>query len=68
VSARLEIVSGGRPSDAELAAIVVALTPGRDDEATDSPRLAGWHRAAILEGVGERPFSSAADLWGTVLS
>lgn len=64
--ARLEVVAGGDPSDAELAALVIALTPvaapppaaGRADVA----RTPAWARAALLEGVGHRPPIRPSDL------
>lgn len=60
------VTGGGEPPPEELAAIVVALTPVVvDDDGTepdDVPR--GWHRAALIEGVGGRPSASLPDLVG----
>ena len=58
---RIRIVGGGRPTPAELAAIVVALTPVGVEERTGSGPPP-WRRAAILEGLGREPVSSAADI------
>ncbi len=48
-----EVVSGGTPSSEELAAVVVALAPGRlDDPPAHEHGPSGWRRAAMLESVG----------------
>ena len=60
---RYEIVGGGEPSAAELAAIVLALTPvavETDEPSDEEP--SGWQRAAIWEAVGRRNFTSADDI------
>lgn len=58
------VTGGGEPSDEELAAITVALTPvvveAADGGRDDVPR--GWNRAALIEGVGGRPSASLPDL------
>lgn len=57
------ITGGGDPTPEQLAALVIALTPtaGDGDEEPDGvPR--GWHRAALIEGVGGRPSASLPDL------
>ena len=64
---RYRIVGGGTPTPEQLAAVVVALTPVAvaDDATTpaEAPtRPSGWRRAALLEAVGSRVFSSPADL------
>jgi len=57
------VTGGGTPSDEELAAMIVALTPVAAAAAPEAPRRAsGWLRAARLEGVGLRPFTSVDDL------
>lgn len=59
----LVVTGGGEPTPAELAAVVVALTPTQDDDGADPddvPR--GWRRAALIEGVGGRPSASLPDL------
>lgn len=55
------MVAGGTPTAEELAALVVALTPtGEGPQPEQAP--AGWAEAALLEGVGFRPFHSYVDL------
>lgn len=54
-------MGGGGPSAAELAAIVVALTPVEVEETVEEGPPS-WRRAAILEGLGRQPVSSAADM------
>jgi hypothetical protein len=57
----LRVLAGGEPTDEELAALLVALTPTGDDApAVEGPPA--WTRAAILEGVGGRPAASPTDL------
>ena len=60
-AARLEIVAGGVPTDAELAAIVVALTPSGDDGEAET-QMPAWARAALLENVGGRRPARPSDL------
>lgn len=65
MTSRIQIVSGGVPSDEELAAVVVALTPVAGGDVAEEPVTrppSPWRQAAIVEGVGGRPVSSAADL------
>lgn len=64
---RYRIVGGGTPTREQLAALVVALTPVRviedaAESASDATAPSGWQRAALLEAVGSRVYSSAADL------
>ncbi|MEX2504754.1 MAG: acyl-CoA carboxylase epsilon subunit [Egicoccus sp.] len=45
----------GSPTDHEVAALVVALTPVADDGVTGDgggPTMPAWTRAALLEGTG----------------
>jgi hypothetical protein len=63
--ARIEILGGGEVDDAELAALVIALTPvavptGRDDHGRDA--LPPWARAGLLENIGGRRPSRPSDL------
>jgi hypothetical protein len=64
----VRVVGGGTPSAAELAAVVVALTPvgpPASDPVGGSTAAGGagaWARAALLEGVGARPVVSAPEL------
>lgn len=68
---RIEIVGGGQPDPAELAALVLALTPvtgPADDRVRSVERTPAWRRAALLEGVGgAAPVVSASDLSGSHL-
>jgi len=57
---RVLITGGGQPDAAQLAALVVALTPGRSDPPETGPPA--WRRAAMLEGVGGSAILSPADL------
>jgi hypothetical protein len=59
---RIEVVGGGTPSAAELAALTVALTPtgGGDDPA--GPATPAWARAGLLENVGHRRPQRPSDL------
>lgn len=56
------MVGGGQPTPEELAALAVALMPVAvaGDRADAQP--SGWLRAALLEGIGERPFCSVDEL------
>lgn len=65
--ALVEIIAGGEPSPEEIAALVIALTPvpPADGGAEVAGGPAAWHRAALLEGIGNAaPIHSAADLAG----
>ncbi|MGH3442407.1 MAG: acyl-CoA carboxylase epsilon subunit [Nitriliruptorales bacterium] len=71
---RIQVVDGGEPSPEELAALVIALTPVREEPSADRTRAArsGWRRAALLEGVGRTRYAGAPDvatgtrsLWGS---
>lgn len=57
---RYVVVRGGDPRHEQLAAIAVALTPvvTVEEGQPPSPEPSGWQRAAVLEGVGARPFAS----------
>ena len=57
---RVLITGGGQPDAAELAALIVALTPGRSGPPGTGPPA--WRRAAMLEGVGGAAILSSADL------
>lgn len=59
---RIEVVGGGTPTDAELAALVVALTPVATGDGPRSPQVPAWARAALLENVGGRRPSRPSDL------
>lgn len=61
---RIEVREGGGVSDEELAAIVIALTPVAGGGAEGPGGPPAWGRAAILEGLGGQPVSSAPDLAG----
>lgn len=60
-----EVVRGGTPDTAVVAAITVALTPVAVAAPADG-RVRGampnWRRAAIIEAIGGRPASSHQDL------
>ncbi len=65
---QLRVVAGGTPSPEEIAALVVALTPGggAPEPPTGPPP---WQRAAMLEGIGAGRPTRPADLdmanrWG----
>ena len=60
--ATLQVVGGGTPTPAELAALVVALTPTGGGDAQQHRGPAPWLRAAMIEGVGGRPPTSPADV------
>lgn len=72
VTARVEVTGGGVPSDAELAALVVALTPvaltpvAQASTGVEVTRrrdqVPAWARAALLEGVGGRRPTRPSDL------
>lgn len=64
---RYRIVGGGTPTPEQLAALVVAMTPVvvADEPAAEAAAAegpSGWQRAALLEAVGQRVFTSADDL------
>lgn len=68
---QVRVTSGGVPGPEQLAALVLALTPGGgpdpvDDGDTDAGTVTvpAWTRAALLEGVGGRRAVSAPDLAG----
>jgi hypothetical protein len=52
---RIVMVSGGDLSDAELAAITIALQRHRGTRDTVRPRPSRWARAARLEAGGHPP-------------
>lgn len=59
---RIEVVAGGVPSAAALAALTVALTPaGGSGDAAAEPAPA-WARAGLLENVGHRRPQRPSDL------
>lgn len=60
-AARIEVTGGGEVSPAQLAAMVVALTPV-GAPALPSERRPAWARAALLENVGGRRISTRDDL------
>lgn len=58
-------IEHGNPTAAEVAALVVALTPAGGDpaaEGTTGPTLPSWTHAALLEGVGGPTVYAPADL------
>ncbi len=60
---RIEVVRGGEATPEELAALVVALTPTAGEPDVDDRRNRhAWQEAALLEGVGFRPFVSVDDV------
>lgn len=59
---RIEFVQGGVPSEEEVAAVVIALTPVDGGDADRDAGPPSWRRAAIIEGLGGRPVSNARDL------
>lgn len=62
-TARIEVVAGGTPNDAELAALTVALTPtGGADVPQPGGQVPAWARAALLENVGQRRPTRPSDL------
>lgn len=58
MSVQVEIITKGATAD-EAAAIVAAVEQFRRDHApiivAEGPKLTGWQRAALLEGVGHQP-------------
>lgn len=60
---QVRVVGGGEPTSAQLAALVVALTPagGDGDDASSRPRP-GWALATLHEGIGGRRSTSAQDV------
>ncbi len=58
---RIEVVAGGRLSDAEVAALVLALTPGAPDAPAEEA-VPAWRLAGLLEGVGGPTALDAPDL------
>lgn len=62
MSDRIEFTHGGVPSEEEVAAVVIALTPVDGGDAERDAGPPPWRRAAIIEGLGGRPVSSAWDL------
>ena len=60
--ARIEVVASGRLSDAELAALALALTPGGGDDAPAPDTVPAWRLAGLLEGVGGPTALDAPDL------
>lgn len=61
---RIVVTGGGTPTAAELAAVIVALTPGTssDDAEHAATDRSAWLEASLLEGVGFRPFVSVTDV------
>jgi hypothetical protein len=55
-------VAGGEPTVPQLAALALALRPTTRVPQAADPARASWARAALLEGVGLRPFHSYVDL------
>jgi hypothetical protein len=54
----VEVVAGGRPDAATLAAIGLAVRKvvrGAAPSGRNAPITPGWRRAALREGVGGRP-------------
>lgn len=58
--ADIEVVAGGGLSDAEIAALTVALTPGGTDAPAEG--VPAWRLAGLLEGVGGPTALDAPDL------
>ena len=61
-SSRIEITGGGQPSPEELAALTIALQPVAVEVDDRPDPRASWEQAALLEGVGFRPFNSHTEL------
>lgn len=57
---RIEVVRGGELSDAEVAALTVALTPS--GAAAPRPGTPAWRLAGLLETGGGPPVTDAAEL------
>lgn len=60
---RVVVTGGGTPTPEQLAALTVVLSAARP--APPAPRgtdRSGWERAALLEGVGFRPFGGYPEL------
>jgi hypothetical protein len=57
---RIVVTGGGEPDPAQLAALVVALTPSSGG--TPDPGLPAWRRAALIEGVGGASMLAPSDL------
>jgi hypothetical protein len=57
---RIVVTAGGVPDVTQLAALVVALTPGGEPEPLPGPPA--WRRAALLEGVGGASILAPSDL------
>lgn len=57
---RIVITGGGGPDPAQLAALVVALTPQPGAPPETGPPA--WRHAALLEGVGGPAILAPADL------
>jgi hypothetical protein len=54
------VTAGGVPDVEQLAALVVALTPGGEPATLPGPPA--WRRAALLEGVGGASILAPSDL------
>ena len=65
--ARAVVLRGGVPSDDQAAALAAALLSVEDAASSTSPRLSGWQRAALAEGVGARRYAERYDLDGPVV-
>ena len=62
---RLVVTHGGEPTPEQTAAMVLALSAIRPTRSVETA-APGWQRAALYEGVGGRPATSAqvrSDLW-----
>lgn len=56
-------VRRGRPTRADLAALVVALDAAARQDRTDRrPAPSAWRRAALIEGLGSRQVAWPADV------
>ncbi len=61
---RAVIMRGGVPSDEQAAALAAALLSVTTETTSTSPRLSGWQRAALVEGVGGPRHAERYDLDG----
>jgi len=59
---RVEIVAGGQPPAAELAALVVALEPAPGGSEVAGTVVAAWTRAALTEATTATTVCTPSDL------
>jgi hypothetical protein len=59
---RTSVLRGGQPTHEQAAALAAALLTVAVTDAGSTAAASGWQRAALLEGVGSRPFAQRSDL------